>query len=51
MIARQATGSGSWRPMMNVLALVQKRVMKALRLKQAQLASLTYRGVPYTKEA
>lgn len=34
---------------MTPLALVKNQIEKALRLKDAQKASLTYRGVPYEK--
>lgn len=36
---------------MNVLAMIKAKLQKAARLREAQFASLVYRGVPYIKEA
>jgi hypothetical protein len=51
MITRHATGPGSWRIIMNFLAMIKAKLEKAARLREAQLAHLVYRGVSYTKVA
>jgi hypothetical protein len=42
-------GSKTAENQMTPLALVKNQIEKALRLKDAQKASLIYRGVPYEK--
>jgi hypothetical protein len=41
------TGPASWRTPMNPLALIKQQLEKAARLREAQMASLVYRGVAY----
>ena len=41
------TGPASWRTTMNPLALIKQQLEKAARLREAQHASLVYRGVAY----
>jgi len=41
------TGPASWRTTMNPLLLIKQKLEKAARLREAQTATLVYRGIAY----
>jgi hypothetical protein len=46
-LLRMERASRLWRTIMNPLALIKQQLEKAARLREAQHASLVYRGVAY----